>query len=288
MKKVIVITGASDGIGKETAKALAGQGHHLILHGRNPQKLAVTIEEIKTLTNAKASVESYTADLLSLAEVKKLAESIKSKHKVIDVLINNAGAQFADKRETSADGHEKTFAVNLFAPFLLTMELMPLLAQSSEGRVVTVSSASHKMGGRPRLDDFELEHHYTMTRAYAHSKLYVIWMMRHFAKWAHQQGYDNLTFITVHPGSAKSNLQRESNRLLWMRILSFVWRIFTTSTERGAWSSVYAATEDELAGKTNLYIGPKGMEHPSDKYYSEENELRVWQECERAVQPFLS
>jgi NAD(P)-dependent dehydrogenase (short-subunit alcohol dehydrogenase family) len=177
--KTILITGASDGIGKETAKTLAKQGHTIILHGRNKQKLQAVYDEIKAETGNK-NVEMFTADFLSFAEIKRFADTIKSKYDHLDVLINNAGAQFTDKRELTVDGHEKTMMINVFAPFLLTTLLLDLLKKSPSARVVTVSSAAHSMGGKPYLDDIELKEHYSLMKSYGISKLYIIWVMRHF------------------------------------------------------------------------------------------------------------
>lgn len=105
-KKIIIVTGASDGIGKETAMTLAKQDHTVIIHDRNKQKTQVVYEEIKRETGNQ-NVDMFLADFLSLAEVKRFADVIKKKYDKLDVLINNAGAQFTEKRETTTEGHEK-------------------------------------------------------------------------------------------------------------------------------------------------------------------------------------
>src|SRR5690349_12796389 len=125
-KKIILITGASDGIGKETAITLAKQGHTIIIHGRNKQKTQTAFEEIKK-ESGNNNVDMFLADFLSLAEVKSFAEKIKQKYDHLDVLINNAGAQFTEERETTSAGHEKTMVINVFAPMLLTTLLLDLL-----------------------------------------------------------------------------------------------------------------------------------------------------------------
>ena len=119
-RKIMLVTGASDGIGKETAKTLAKQGHTVILHGRNPQKTQAAYEEIKAETG-NPNLDVFTADFLSLAAVKQFAAEIKQKYDRLDVLVNNAGAQFTDKREETAGGFEKRMAINVFAPFLLPL-----------------------------------------------------------------------------------------------------------------------------------------------------------------------
>jgi len=285
--KIIVITGASDGIGKETAKTLAKQGHTLIIHGRNKQKLQAVYDEIKA-ESGNSNIDMFTADFLSLAEVKRFADAIKEKYDHIDVLINNAGAQYTAKRETTPEGHEKTMTINLLAPFLLTHLLLDMLKKSKSARVVTVSSAAHKMGGKPYLDDIELKNNYTMPKAYGLSKLYVIWIMRHFVAEMISAGIKNITFNTVHPGSAITSLGRESMKSLKWKIIGILWLPMMNSVAKGASSSIKTATAPEKEGVTGRYFGPKGEEKPSEKYYSIENEKTVWNYCMEAAKPYIN
>lgn len=284
--KIILITGASDGIGKETAKALAKQGHTIIMHGRNPQKTKLAYEEVKSISD-NDKIEYMIADFLSLAEVRRFADEVKQKYDHLDVLVNNAGAQFTNIRETTVDGHEKTMVINVFAPHLLTILLLDLLKKSPSARVVTVSSAAHKMGGKPNLDDIELGHHYSMSKAYGISKLYIIWIMRHFVSEAKKADINKVTFNTVHPASAMSNLGRESTKALGAKIIYFLWRPIMKTTAQGAASSIYAAISPELEGVTGKYYGLKGEEKPSDKYYSKENEQKIWDYSMNVIKPFL-
>lgn len=284
--KIIFITGASDGIGKETAKTLSRQGHTIIIHGRDEQKTKTVYEEIKA-DAGNDKVDMFVADLLSFAEVKRLADKIKEKYDHLDVLINNAGAQFSDRRETTSEGREKTIMINVFAPFLLTTLLLDLLKKSPSARVVTVSSSTHAMTGKPNLDDIELANDYSMAKAYGLSKLYVIWVMRHFVSEMRTLGIDNITFNTVHPGSAPTNLGREATKSLKWRIIYFLWKPMMISVSKGASSSIYAAVADELEGVSDKYFGPKGEEAPSEKYYSTKNEQRVWDYCKKATERYL-
>jgi len=285
-RKIILITGASDGIGKETAKALAKQGHTLIIHGRNKQKLQSVYEEIKKETGNE-KIDTLIADFLSLAEVKRFADIIKQKYDHIDVLINNAGAQFTNKRETTIEGYEKTIAINVFAPFLLTTLLLDLLKKSQSARVVTVSSAAHAMSGKVYMDDIELKEHYSMSKAYGLSKLYVIWIMRHFSSEMKRAGISNITFNTVHPASAPTNLGRESTKSLIYKIIVFLWKPMMISVAKGASSSIRAATSPELEGVTGKYYSPKGEDKVNEKYYSPENEKAVWDYCQKITEGYL-
>lgn len=284
--KIILITGASDGIGKETAKAMAKQGHTIIMHGRSPQKTKSAYEEVKA-ESGNLNIDYITGDFLSLAEVRNFADKVKQKYDRLDVLINNAGAQFTNKREMTVEGHEKTMTINVFAPHLLTMLLLDLLKKSHSARVVTVSSAAHKMSGKPDLNDIELVHNYSMGKAYGISKLYVIWIMRHFVSEMKKAGINNITFNTVHPASAVSNLGRESTKSLGTKIIYFLWRPLMKTTAKGASSSIYAATSPKLEGVTGKYYGLKGEEKPSDKYYSPENEQIVWDYSMNIIKPYL-
>ncbi len=284
--KIILVTGASDGIGKETAKTLAKQGHRIIIHGRNKQKLQAVYEEIKVETG-NSNIDMFTADFLSLADVKRFAEDIKQKYDHIDVLINNAGAQFTDVRELTNEGHEKTMVINVFAPFLLTTLLLDILKKSKSARVITVASAAHAMSGKPDLDDIELKNNYTMSKAYGLSKLYVIWVMRHFVTETKKQGIQNITFNSAHPGSVKTNLGREAMKSWKWKIIYFLWQIMMNSMEAATKGIIMGAISPELEGVSNLYLGPKGKEKANDKYYSTENEQIVWEYCQQLTKAYL-
>lgn len=284
--KIILVTGASDGIGKFTATALAKQGHTLIIHGRNRKKTEAVLAEIKR-ESGNPNVEMYLGDFLSLAGVKAFADAIKEKYDHIDVLINNAGAQFTDEREVTGEGHEKTMAINVFAPMLLTMLLLDLLKKSQSARVVTVASDAHRMTGKPDLDDIELTQGYNMPKAYGLSKLYVIWVMKHFIDETKRAGIDNVTFNVVHPASTRSGLGRESAKSWKWKIIFFLWTPMLISIDKAASSSLYAATAAELEGVSGKYFGPKGEEQPSAKYYSSENERKVWDYALNVIRPYL-
>ncbi|MDR0368519.1 MAG: SDR family NAD(P)-dependent oxidoreductase [Bacteroidales bacterium] len=284
-KKIILVTGSSDGVGKETAKALAKQGHTIILHGRDKQKLQAVYNEIQSETG-NSNIDMFVADFLSLAEVKRLADTIGQKYERLDVLINNAGAQFRDFRETTAEGLEKTMTINVFAPFLLTTLLLDLLKKSKSARVVTVTSAAHSMSGKPDFSDIQLEKNYTMGKAYGQSKLYVIWVMQHFAKEMEKAGINNVTFNSVHPASAFTNLGREAEKSLKWKIIYFLWRPMMKTAAQGAASSIYAAVSPELESVTGKYYGLKGEEKPSAKYWTPENEQTVWDYCKKITKPY--
>lgn len=138
MQKIILITGATDGIGLETAKALTQQGHHVLIHGRNPAKVHKVVTALSRLSK-NAIIESYIADLSTLSDVDKLATQIKSNHKRLDILINNAGV-YKVSEVTTPDNLDVRFVVNTIAPYLLTQKLLPLF--DTTGRIVNLSSAA--------------------------------------------------------------------------------------------------------------------------------------------------
>src|ERR671917_1300296 len=162
----ILVTGATDGLGKRVARELAAKGTTVLLHGRSPERLEATLEELRGQTKTE-KVGSYVADLSSLAAVRDLAERILSEHDRLDVLVNNAGIISPERRE-SEDGYELTFAVNYLSHFLLTRLLTPLLRRSAPARIVNVASA-----GQSPLDFSNpmLERGYDAMRAYTQSKL---------------------------------------------------------------------------------------------------------------------
>jgi NAD(P)-dependent dehydrogenase (short-subunit alcohol dehydrogenase family) len=191
MGKIILLTGATDGIGLETAKLLASQGHHLLLHGRNPAKLEKA-EKLLSALPAAGPTESYVADFSRMADVEALAEAVIGKHENLDVLINNAGV-YNTPETVTPDGLDPRFAVNTIAPYLLTQRLLPLLGPS--GRVINLSSAAQSpvdpaaLARQIRLSD---------GAAYAQSKLAL-------TMWSRAMGLSldgkGPAVIAVNPGS---------------------------------------------------------------------------------------
>ncbi len=280
-EKIVLITGATSGLGIETAKVMAKEGYRVIIHGRNIAKAnKVTNDILQQVKGAK--LDTIICDLESKADIRRMVKEYKCRYDHLDVLINNAGNQYGGVWEGTKEGHEKNFMVNTLAPFLLTLLLLDYLEKSDDGRVITVSSASHAMGGEPLLNDIELKKHFSYIKAYGFSKLYVIWIMRHFVKYCKQKGIKNVTFNVVHPGSVKTNLGNTGNRPLSMKVIFFLWQPLMTTVEKGVKPTIFAATADEMKGVNNKYIGPKGYEKVNEKYYTEEKEQIIWNYCMKA------
>ena len=285
--KTILVTGASGGIGKQTALALAKQGHAIIMHGRNPDKTQRARDWVVEQTG-NPNVHAHVADLSLMGEAARFATEIRETYTRLDVLVNNAGGQFGDMRETTAEGHERTFAINTLAPFLLTNLLLPMLARSPEARIVTVSSESYRQAGSPLLDDIELEHHYSMVRAYGSSKLYVWWLMRQFDSRLKAAGIANIAVNTVEPGSAVTGLQRESLRKSpFMLPLVILWMPFMRTAAHGARTSVHMASSPEVQGVSGEFWGNRKPKRINTRWISPEGERRVWEYCARACESWL-
>ena len=233
MKKSILITGSTDGIGLETAKTLVSMGHHILLHGRTPSKLQDARKALDALPG-NGSVESYQADLSLMVNVERLAKDVASKHPKLDVLINNAGV-FNTPVSFTKEGMDVRFAVNTVAPFLLTQRLLPLLGKS--GRVINLSSAAQApvdlqaLAGKTSLAD---------GAAYAQSKLALTMWSRSLA--LSLQGHGP-SIIAVNPGS-----------MLGTKMVKQAFGVAGGDIRIGADILCRAALEDEFAAASGQYF----------------------------------
>jgi NAD(P)-dependent dehydrogenase (short-subunit alcohol dehydrogenase family) len=234
MKKTILVTGSTDGIGLETAKSLVTQGHHVLIHGRNRSKLEQA-EKLLNEISDNASIESYMADLSRMNDVVALAKAITEKHNKLDVLINNAGV-YKTPQSITQDGLDARFAVNTIAPYLLTQKLLPLLAPGA--RIINVSSAAQApvdadaLAGKTKLsDDFNV---------YAQSKLALTMWSRHMASTLKDKGP---VIIAVNPGS-----------LLGTKMVQEGFGIAGKDIRIGADILVRLALDDEFDDANGLYF----------------------------------
>ncbi|SEW44033.1 NAD(P)-dependent dehydrogenase, short-chain alcohol dehydrogenase family [Chitinophaga sp. YR573] len=285
--KIVLITGATGGIGKAVAIALAKQDFTVVIHGRNRQKTEQVCEEIKA-TTGNDKVDMIVANLFSLQDVRNMANTFKQKYKRLDVLVNNAGGIMGKDRETTPGGIEKTMAINLLAPFLLTELLLDILKNSNDGRIINVSSNSHKLNAKPDFDDLSLEKGYNPLRAYGNAKLFLIWITQHLSQTLKQQGIKSITANTVHPGAVATNFGVESNLGAVLNFIAKLARPLFKTPEQGADTIVYLATSGEVNNISGKYFVNRKQASVTETYYSEKTEKAVWNYCMENTKVFRS
>lgn len=270
---VCVITGGTDGIGKAAAHALALQGARLLIHGRDPEKGARAVAEIKARTH-NAAIEFVQADFSSLGEVRRLAAMLVERAPRIDVLINNAGGLFA-RRQVSHDGYEMTFAVNHLAPFLLTHLLLSSLQGGKPARIVTTSSEAHR---RATLQLDQTGSRYSAMAAYGSSKLANILFTRSLARRLAGTG---VTATCLHPGFVRTHFGRDLPPVGKL-VFGLISR-FARSPEKGAQTLVYLATSAQVAGASGGYYFDCKLTQPSPAAQDETAAEHLWKLSEQWV-----
>jgi NAD(P)-dependent dehydrogenase (short-subunit alcohol dehydrogenase family) len=273
--KTCVVTGASNGIGKETARELARRGAHVVMLCRNRAKGEAALDDIRASV-PDAKLELVIGDLSSQASVKQAAAEILARRPKIDVLVNNAGISI-DYNEKSADGVEMVLATNHLGPFLLTHLLGDALAAAAPARVVTVASALEK-GARLSWDDLEYERTpYSMMKVYSQSKLLNVMFSHELARRWKDRG---ITVNCLHPGVIDTGLVSGVRSPL-MRGLFKVMQLFFKSADKGAEGSVYLACSPEVEGKTGGYYVDKKLVKSNPITYDQEALARLWSLSEK-------
>ena len=268
--KVVMVTGATDGIGKATARALAAMGATVVIVGRNPNKTMATVDELRAATG-NDKIEGMLADFASLAPVRQLAAAFKQKYDRLDVLVNNAGAVFSQRGETQ-DGFEQTFGVDHLAPFLLTNLLLDLLKKSAPARIVNVSSEGHKFS-KMNFDDLQAERRYTAMGAYGQAKLANVLFTYELARQLRGTG---VAVNALHPGGVASNFGAGQAGLL-APVIRFLITHFGITPEQGAQTSIYLASSPDVAGVTGKYWDKSKPVRSSPASYDNEAAARLWQ-----------
>ena len=265
--RTVLVTGATRGIGLETARQLGRMGARVVLGVRDPARGASVAREI---AGAGGEAEVLAIDLASFASVRSAAARFSDTHAGLDVLVNNAGI-IAAARRLSADGHELTWATNFLGGFLLTRLLVPALRQTASPRVVNVSSVGHAAG---RLDwsDLELERDYRSLRAYANSKLALVLFTRELAR--REPG---VTASSVHPGLNATRI--------WRGVPEALTRLgeIVLPPARGAGPVVRLASGPGLDGPSGRYFHRYREASPSPAGANDADAARLWEIAEHAT-----
>ena len=271
--KVVVITGATSGIGWVAAEKLAGMGARLVLIARDRARGEATLVKLREAGPGAAHSVHY-ADLSTIAEMKRVAGEIAAAEPRVDVLINNAGALFSS-RQVTADGIEMTFATNHMSYFVDTLGLAERLRSTPGARVVNTSSHAHK-GRRLDFDDLQSTKDYRGFPVYGKSKLCNILFTRELAKrWADT----GVTVNALHPGFVSTRFGDQSGGFFQRGIQ--VAKLFAISPEKGAETIIYLATWDEVAKVSGKYFYKCRAVNPTREAQDEAAARRLWEESER-------
>jgi retinol dehydrogenase-12 len=270
--RVCVVTGATAGLGKESALALAKMGATVVIVARDAAKASQTADEIeKAAPNAKVDV--VLADFASLEAVRAAAREIGARYAAVNVLINNAGV--AKKHRTpSPDGYELTFAVNHLAPFLFTRELLPLLQAGSPARIVNVASAAEAHGPID-FDDLQSEKNYVGFRVYGRTKLMNVLFTYELAQRLANTG---VTVNCLHPGAIATALLRQIPWWLYAIISPFL-----LTPEQGAKTQIYLASSPSVEGVSGGYYVKSRAARSSPRSYDVDARKRLWGVSETLV-----
>jgi len=260
--RLTVVTGATGGLGYETALALAGAGARVVLTGRNPAKGAAALQHIRAV-HPGADIRYETLDLASLASIQDFAERFKRMHDALDVLVNNGGVMAPPTRQVTADGFELQFGTNYLSHFALTAQLLPLLTQGRRARVVNLSSMAHRFGASIHFDDLNSQQAYRAFAGYGQSKLAMLMFTFELQRRSDEHGWGLLS-LAAHPGLAATALLQNGRRLGgngkadWIETLSgWLPSVLAQSASDGALPTLFAATSPN-AVKAGYY-GPAGF-----------------------------
>lgn len=260
--KTILITGGTDGIGKETARQLALMDAHVILHGRNSEKLKMVREEIISFSSNE-KIDIMISDFASMDQVRSLADQVRSQYHHLDVLINNAG-MYTTRKQISPDGFELTFAVNHLSHFLLTRLLLDLIKASAPARIITVSSSAH-FDADFDITDLNAEKKFDGWNAYCVSKLANLLFTFALARRLKGSG---VTANSLHPGFIRTNIlgKHFANQ---------------KPVEEGAETPVYLASSPDVAEVSGEYYVRKQISPPSELSRNESLQEEFWEISEK-------
>ena len=267
--KVCLVTGSTDGIGKVSARVLAELGAKVIIVGRDPEKSAIVLAELRSISGNK-NIDLLMADLAVMQEVRDLADQVISRYDRLDVLLNNAGGYFT-KHEITSDGLEMTFALNHMSYFLLTNKLMELLKFSAPARIVNVSSDAH-YGVDIEFENLNGEQEYKAWKAYQKSKLANVLFTYELLK----KVPGNITVNCLHPGFVATNFGH-NNGGFFGPVLKIAQRISAIDPEEGAKTSIFLCSAPEVKGVSGKYFYKCQLKTSSRESRNMDTGKRLWQ-----------
>jgi NAD(P)-dependent dehydrogenase (short-subunit alcohol dehydrogenase family) len=274
--KICLVTGATNGIGKATAQALAQMGATVVIVGRNPAKCAAVVSEIKQISGNEA-VEALIGDLSIMAEVRQVARQFKAKYQQLHVLVNNAGGAFGS-RQLTPEGFEKTFALNYLNYFLLTHLLLDTLKTSAPSRIVNVSSDSHK-GAQLDFDDLQSEKSNFVFNAYGRSKLADVVFSYELARRLSGTG---VTANVLHPGLVRTGFANNLGTIP-AAFFGFLMRFVGLTPEQGAQTSIYLASSPDVENVTGKYWEKSKAVPSGPAAYDEATWTRLWEVSDKMI-----
>ena len=273
--RTCMVTGATNGVGRAAARALAGLGASLVLVGRDRDRGERTVAEIRS-ESGNDDISLLLADLSSQRDIRQLAAEFLASGRPLHVLLNNAGVVNL-RREETPDGIETTFAVNHLAYFLLTELLLERLKESAPARIVNVASDAHaQAGGRLDFEDLESRKRYSLMGVYGKSKLANILFTRELARRLSGTG---VTANCLHPGFVGSNFARNNGAIA--AVVMTLLRPFARSPEQGADTAVYLCSAPEVADVSGEYFVDRRPRAPKDFACNDEDARRLWEVSER-------
>ncbi len=274
--KHIVITGATAGIGQSSARTLAEQGAQITLLCRNLDKGAAVASEIVAAGGSEP--ELIEMDMASLASVREAAQAVLALKQPIDILLNNAGV-VNTTRKVTIDGFEETLAVNHFAPFLLTGLLLPALLEVPGARIVNVASAAHEFVRDMGFDDMQAEQGFKTFREYGRSKLANILFTRSLAERVQGQP---ITVNCLHPGAVATSLGSQ-NKGMAAKILPALLKPFFRTADKGAETSIYLCTSDDVADVSGAYFANCKQKQPKPWAMDDDAARKLWDYTEETI-----
>jgi retinol dehydrogenase 13 len=276
LDKIALVTGANSGMGLATTVALAQQGFHVIMLCRSRQRGEFALTQAREQSGS-TRIELMLCDLGSLASIRAFAEAFHEKHRVLDVLVNNAGI-FSTKRQTTADGFEAMMGVNHLGHFLLTNLLLDAILRAPQGRIVNVSSGAHK-SGRIDFDNPYLTKGFSSWRGYAQSKLANIWFTRELAR---RLAGTSATANSLHPGAVGTNIGVDRDTGFGKTIQALL-RPFFLNPAQGSETSIYLAMSPEVRSVSGEYFYKKKAASTSARAKDDEQARLFWAWSEQEV-----